>query len=171
MPGFLPGQMPDRRIEMANALIVLRQIVIMFMYMFIGFLLYRHNMDWRLAAVILVICTVVMPALTVKLAPTQVDPAGLTAYNSPLTVMQSAAVFSLMLRIKNEAGWFTANVDRCSFGIYLIHMIFIRLTMKELGFNPYDYGAAGFILAAAVYFAAAFAVTYGLKKFRAFNFL
>ena len=140
-------------------------------YLFIGFLLYRHNMDARLAAVILVVCTIAMPLLTVKLAPTDIDPTDLTAYNSPLTVMQSAAVFSLMLRIKRKAGRLIQEIDRCSFGIYLIHMIFIRLTMKELGFDPFDYGALSFISAAAVFFAASFAITYALKKFRLFSFL
>ena len=140
-------------------------------YLLLGFLLYRHNIDARIAAAMLIVCTIAMPLLTVKLAPTDIDPAGLTAYNSPLTVMQSAAVFSLMLRIKRGAGKLIANINRCSFGIYLIHMIFIRLTMKELGFNPYDYGAAGFIAAAIVFFAASFAITYVLKKFRLFSFL
>ena len=114
-------------------------------YLFIGFLLYRHNMYWRIAAAMLLICTVAL--------------------------MQSAAVFSLMLRIKRKAGSLIESIDRCSFGIYLIHMIFVRLTMNELGFNPFDYGPAGFLIAAAVYFAASFAVTYGLKKFRLFSFL
>ena len=50
-------------------------------------------------------------------------------------------------------------------------MIFIRLTMKELGFDPFDYGIAAFFAAAAVYFAASFAITYGLKRFRLFSFL
>ena len=140
-------------------------------YLIIGFLLYRHNMDWRIAAVLLVICTITLPLITVKLAPTEIDASGLTAYNSPLVVMQSAAVFSLMLRIKNKAGRLIENIDRCSFGIYLIHMIFIRLTMKELGFDPFDYGFAGFIITAVVFFAASFAITYGLKKYRLFSFL
>ena len=140
-------------------------------YLFIGFLLYRHNMDWRIAAAMLLICTVALPLITVRLAPTDIDPSGLTAYNSPLVVMQSAAVFSLMLRIKRKAGRLIESIDRCSFGIYLIHMIFVRLTMNELGFNPSDYGPAGFLIAAAVYFAASFAVTYGLKKFRLFSSL
>lgn len=140
-------------------------------YLFIGFLLYRHNMDARLAAVIAVVCTAALPLITFRFAPTEIDTEGLTAYNSPLVVMQSAAVFSLMLRIKRKAGRFIESIDRCSFGIYLIHMIFIRLTMKELGFDPFDYGAAGFIAAAIVYFLAAYAVTYVLKKTRIFSFL
>ena len=140
-------------------------------YLFIGFLLYRHNMDARIAAVMLVLCTIALPLVTVRLAPTDIDASGLTAYNSPLVVMQSAAAFSLMLRIRRGAGRLIENIDRCSFGIYLIHMIFIRLTMKELGFNPFDYGPAGFIGAAIVFFAASFAITCVLKKFRIFSFL
>ena len=140
-------------------------------YLFLGFLLYRHRMDWRMAAVLFVICTAALPAITVGLAPTEIDPAGLTSYNSPLVVLQSAGFFSLMLAIKRQASDIINNIDRCSFGIYLIHMIFVRLTMKEMGFNPFDYGAPGFILAAAIYFAASFAVTYVLKKSRLFSFL
>ena len=139
-------------------------------YLLIGFLLYRHNMDWRIAAAMLVLCTAALPFMTFRLMPADIA-ADLSAYNSPLVVMQSAAVFSLMLRIKSKTGRLVENIDRCSFGIYLIHMIFVRLTMKEMGFNPFDYGAAGFIIAAIVYFAASFAITYGLKKIKIFNFL
>ena len=123
-------------------------------------------MDARIASVLLVLCTIALPLITVKLAPTEIDSAGLTSYNSPLVVMQSAAVFSLMLRIKREAGRLIESIDRCSFGIYLIHMIFIRLTMKELGFNPFDYGPAGFIGAAVVFFSASFAITYIFKRIK-----
>ena len=135
-------------------------------YLFIGFLLYRHNMDARIATVLLVLCTVALPLITVRLAPTETDAAGLTSYNSPLVVMQSAAVFSLMLRIKREAGRLIESIDRCSFGIYLVHMIFIRLTMKELGFNPFDYGPAGVTGASIVFFLASFAITYIYKRLK-----
>ena len=140
-------------------------------YLFLGFLLYRQRMDWQIAALFFVLCTAVLPFITVMLAPTDIDPAGLTSYNSPLVVLQSASFFSLMLAIKRPANDIINSIDRCSFGIYLIHMIFVRLTMKEMGFDPFDYGAPGFILAAAVYFAASFAITFVLKKSRLFSFL
>lgn len=140
-------------------------------YLFLGFLLYRHRMDWRIAAVLFAVCTAVLPYITVKLAPTDIDPLGLTAYNSPIVVLQSACFFSMMLAIKRGADGIISRVDCCTFGIYLIHMIFVRLSMKELGFNPFDYGAAGFLAAAAVFFAASFAITYVLKKSRVFSFL
>ena len=140
-------------------------------YLFLGFLLYRQRMDWQIAALFFVLCTAVLPFITVMLAPTDIDPAGLTSYNSPLVVLQSASFFSLMLAIKRQARGIINSIDRCSFGIYLIHMIFVRLTMKEMGFDPFDYGAPGFILAAIVYFAASFAITFVLKKSRLFSFL
>ena len=84
---------------------------------------------------------------------------------------QSAAIYSLMLRIRSEAGRFISSVDRCTFGIYLIHMIFIRLSMKEMGINLFDYGPAAFAAASAVYFLAAFGLTWVLKKTRIFSFL
>ena len=140
-------------------------------YMLLGFLLYRHRLDWRAGALLFAVCTALLPFITVKLAPTDIDPLGLTSYNSPLVVMQSAGFYSMMLAIKRPASDVLGSIDRCSFGIYLIHMIFVRLTMKELGFDPFDYGAAGFILAAAVFFAASYAITYVLKKSRVFSFL
>ena len=140
-------------------------------YLFMGHLLYRHRMDARLAAVIFVVCTVLLPFLTMRAADAGLDPAGFTGYNSPLVVTQSAAVYSLMLGLSKKPGAFIENTDRCSFGIYLIHMIFIRLTMKEMGLDLFAYGPAAFAAASAVYFIAAFAVTYLLKKFRVFSFL
>ena len=86
-------------------------------------------------------------------------------------------LFAMMKRDQNSGNTVAfgekilLSIDKCSFGIYLIHMIFVRLTMKEMGFDPFDYGAFGFIAAAAVYFAASFAIAYGLRKFRLFNFL
>ena len=140
-------------------------------YLFLGLLLYRHRPDWRMAAALFVTCTVALPLITVRLAPTDIDPSGLTSYNSPLVVLQSACFFSLMLAIKREAGDIINSIDRCTFGIYLIHMIFVRITMKEMGFDLFDYGAAGFLTAAAVYFTLSYAITYVLKKSRLFSFL
>lgn len=140
-------------------------------YLLLGFLIYRHPLDVRDSAIIFALCTAVLPFITIMLAPTDIDAAGLTAYNSPLVVLQSAAAFSMMLGIKRDANGFVSSVDRCSFGIYLIHMIFVRLSMSELGFDPFDYGAAAFILMAAVFFLASYAITFALKKLKLFSFL
>ena len=83
---------------------------------------------------------------------------------SPFVVGMSAAVFSLLLRIKVPAGELLTGIDRCTFGIYLIHMIGVRLVMKELGFDPYDFGPFGFIGLTIVFFIAAYALTYVIRK-------
>lgn len=140
-------------------------------YLFAGYLLYRHGMDARLAAAVLALTAVLMPLLTVKLSAVGIDPSGLTAYNSPLTALQSAAVFSLLLRIQKSDEGVVASIDRCSFGIYLIHMVFLRLAMSEMGFDPYAFGPFGFAGLSIIAFLLSYGLTYLLKKLRFIDFL
>ena len=56
------------------------------------------------------------------------------------------------------------SLDAAGFGIYLIHMIFIRLTMKELSFNPYLFGPFAFLPMAALFYIASYALTLLLEK-------
>ena len=140
-------------------------------YPLLGFLLYRHKMDARLAAALFVICTIALPLMTHTLLQTDIDPSGLTAYNSPAVVLQSMAAFSLMLSIKRPAKGLIEDLDRCTFGVYLIHMIFIRLLMREYGFDPFDLGAVCFVELAIVFFFISASITYVLKKIRIFDFL
>lgn len=140
-------------------------------YPLLGFLLYRHRMDRRIAAVLAVICTIALPLITYLMAPLGIDASGLTGYNSPVVVLQSAAVYSLMLGIKRPAGELILDFDRCSFGIYLIHMIFVRLLMRNYGFDPFALGPASFFALAIIIFYASFMVTDLLKKLRIFSFL
>lgn len=140
-------------------------------YLFIGYLLFRHTPDAKISSAVFVICTIALAYITHTLTGTDIDPAGLNSYNSPLVVLQSAAVFSLMLHIKRSSEGIIESIDRCTFGIYLIHMIFVRLTMKEMGVNLFIYGPPAFIAAAALFFAASYAVTFLLKKIRFMDFL
>ena len=137
----------------------------------LGFLLYRHRMDARIAAALFVICTVALPIITRTLLQTDIDPSGLTGYNSPLVVLQSASAYSLMLRIKRPAKGLIEDLDRCTFGIYLIHMIFIRMLMCEMGFDPFDLGVGCFIALAVIFYFTSANITYVLKKVRIFDFL
>lgn len=140
-------------------------------YLLLGFLLYRHRMDARIAAALFVICTVALPIITRTLLQTDIDPSGLTGYNSPLVVLQSASAYSLMLRIKRPAKGLIEDLDRCTFGIYLIHMIFIRMLMCEMGFDPFDLGVGCFIALAVIFYFTSANITYVLKKVRIFDFL
>ena len=90
-------------------------------------------------------------------------------YYSPLVFLQSAGVFSLMCRIPARAGAFIKEVDACTFGIYLIHMIGVHAIMKWAGFDPYSYGPFAFVLMAVALFAASGAVTWALRKIPGIN--
>jgi surface polysaccharide O-acyltransferase-like enzyme len=114
--------------------------------------------------VLLIISTVALAFATCKVGQTTDDPSFVSAYCSPLVVIQSASIYSLLLGIKAEAGDFIKSADKCSFGIYLIHMIFVRLSMSEMGIDPFSYGPFGFIFLSAVFFLAAYGTAWVVKR-------
>lgn len=58
------------------------------------------------------------------------------------------------------------EIDRCSFGIYLIHMIFVRLVIRYWKLNPYPSGVTILIFAGVVIgiTAVSYGITYLLKQ-------
>ena len=52
------------------------------------------------------------------------------------------------------------ELDRCSFGIYLIHMIFVRLFLRYWEINPYELGPTILVFAGLV--VACLIITYGI---------
>ena len=133
-------------------------------YLFIGYLVYGRNPSALLSTVLLAASTIALAALTYSMRSRGIDAGLISSYNSILVVLQATSAYSLMLRIKAEAGKWIQSLDECSFGIYLIHMIFIRLTMKEMGFNPFDFGPFAFLPMAILFFALSYAVALPIKK-------
>ncbi len=76
----------------------------------------------------------------------------LTGYASVLVMLQASGIFMLALSVTDDSlGRRLRTVDACTFGIYLIHMIFIRLVLRYMGWNPYlqpvpFFSFTGFIL-------------------------
>ena len=68
----------------------------------------------------------------------------LWGYSSFFVIMQSIGFFALLKDVKaagfRAVRWLLLKLDECSFGIYLIHMIFVRLILRYMGFNPYENG-------------------------------
>ena len=89
-------------------------------------------------------------------------------YNSPLVIVQSLGVAGWFFRIGDEPSpvkKVLANIDRHSFGIYLIHMAYIRLLYKHLHFDPFRYGGlAGILLTALIAFGLAYLTDMVMKK-------
>lgn len=74
-------------------------------------------------------------------------------YASPLVIAQSIGAFALFTGMRSNAGnavrtWIR-KLDGCTFGIYLISMVFVRLLFKYMKYNPYE-GSAPVMLAVCV---------------------
>ena len=121
-------------------------------YLFMGYAVHTGQIKIKriLSLILVIVCTAVLCILTVysiknnNSAVTSL----LGSYSFPLIVLQSAGMFSFACGIKHadKSNFFTAflnQTDKCSFGIYLIHMLFLKLVFAVLKFNPYNYG--GFI--------------------------
>lgn len=119
-------------------------------YLFLG-----HGLDnqavkiplW-LSAVLFVVGLVGIPLLTYFQFILPSDVAGkLTGnYSSIVVVAFSTGVFSLLSRIKrtkdksNIFSHFILTLDHVSFGVYLVHMIGIKLFTSFVKWNPYSLG-------------------------------
>lgn len=93
----------------------------------------------------------------------------LWSYSSILVVMQAVGVFTLMVRTKGNVwklAWKILNkIDDCSFGIYLIHMIFVRLVLRYMEYNPYEgIVPLNFILLICGILAVSYVITWVMKK-------
>ena len=88
----------------------------------------------------------------------------LFGYGSIPVVLQTAGIYNLLMNIDVKERSRVNTLNDCSFGIYLIHMIFVTASMKWFGFNPYRYNFLIFIGMALVFFVAAFIITYILRK-------
>ena len=119
-------------------------------YVFAGYRLFQRPLSRALAAgmagcsTILLIAVTCLANRTDLLQPAWLDT--LCGYASPLVVAQSLGLFSLLSGIRRPASKSVRTVDKCTFGIYLIHMIGIHALMKWWGFDPYTYGPLMFAL-------------------------
>lgn len=72
-------------------------------------------------------------------------------YSSIFVVMQATGIFALAdAAVTGKMKWvrfLMEKLDGCSFGVYLIHMIFVRLLFKHTAFNPYTQGGVFCFLA------------------------
>ena len=106
----------------------------------------------------------------------------LLSYSSVLVVPLSCAVFSLFAGKPASPAAVTPDgqpkksfrilqeVDRCCFGIYLVHLIFLRLFLRYWKWNPYaDHAVLRMAGVALLSFAASLLVSFLLKKIPGFR--
>ena len=137
-------------------------------YLFCGYWIHKRNpqMHTGIAWLLLLLSTALLVVLTaVRLQTGIAQLEALWGYSSILVIAQSAGFFALVTRCKGRGivRRILLQIDRCSLGIYLIHMIFVRLFLRYWGFNPYEGGVLAFVLLIVVIFAISFGITWLLK--------
>lgn len=93
----------------------------------------------------------------------------LYGYSSIFVILMASGIFYLVQNIKinteNKLWKLVEVVDECSFGIYILHMVIVRLVLRYWKFNPYEgIGIIGFIGLLIITFAVSFGVTWCLRK-------
>ena len=114
-------------------------------YLFCGYAVHREMVrapKW-LCALAVVISTGLIAVFTiVRWMDNMEVMEQLWSYSSILVVIQAVGIFALFDRIGGTAesilGKVLLELDKCSFGIYLTHMVFVRLVLRYMNYNPYE---------------------------------
>jgi surface polysaccharide O-acyltransferase-like enzyme len=149
-------------------------------YLFLGYMIHsdRLRVTKRTAWVLTVGCSVALVLLSCLRRPLESAVFNadqlkafdeLFGYSSILVVGQSIGIFTLLDRMNvseyGRTSRFVQSLDDCAFGIYLIHMIFIRFVFKQLEINPYKSGGVLIFAGMTVtFFFAAYVITFLLRK-------
>ncbi len=91
----------------------------------------------KICAISLLACIMLLIAANVYLLP---NGSTFLNYNSPLIVVITILVFSLIRGIKVKNAQRLWQIDRLCFGVYLVHPIFINFTYKFLKITPLSAG-------------------------------
>lgn len=139
-------------------------------YLFLGYMMCKRPLPLQICAALFLAASAAITC-TAVFAPESLHDA-LDGYASPLVIVQSAGAFGAMHCIRRPAGRLLKSLDDCSFGIYLIHMIGIRLIMKWMGFDPYiGIIPLNFAAMAILLFAASYIVAFAIRKIPKLNLL
>lgn len=130
------------------------------LYMLLGYLIHRgrFKIGAGMGLVLMVAGTAAIVIMDFEKYGASVDiPAHMFGYSSPVVVIQTIGVFALvcggrealksLLSAKPTLAGFISMVDAQAFGIYLIHMVFVRLLFKYWMVNPYEYGGGALLIA------------------------
>ena len=116
-----------------------------FMYVFLGYWLCKDNISLGIKQVaIIAVLYLILNYIDARLYFSEVD-ISLTRYNSPVIVVGSMAVFWVFKMNYQNAimnNKVTTKIimfiSKCSFGVYIIHMLWINLIYKYFHFNPFN---------------------------------
>ncbi len=146
-------------------------------YLFLGYIFVQQYLDriprwvWLVLAIAGSVAMGVLSAVGITREWSTFN-AQLTSYTFPIIVLQSAGIFGVMYRytpiVSDKPSLvhrFLRGIDRCSFGIYLIHMFFLKLVLVYCEFDPYAHGGTGMVVLLTIcVFVVTYLVVWLLKK-------
>lgn len=141
-------------------------------YLFCGYAIHRGMVranKWITLSAVLVSTCLIIVFTVIRWTRNLEVLETLWGYSSILVVVQAVGIFTLFDQINGSGqswiGKLLLKIDECSFGIYLIHMIFIRLILRYINFNPYTGNELiNFSLLIIGTFAVSYLCTWILKK-------
>ena len=144
------------------------------LYMLLGYMVHRGRLRIGGAAslVLMLAGTAAIVIMDVCKYVYSMDvPSHMVGYASPAVVLQTLGLFSIMCRgakATDDGGssmQLIGRIDSLTFGIYLVHMIFVRLLFKYWQVNPYEYGSGLLLIPIIVgIFLVSLIITWALKK-------
>lgn len=133
-------------------------------YFVMGYAIYNGilSIDAKKGIILVVGSTFVILSLVYLQIYQGVNVSLLWSYPSIVVALQTAGVFALGIQLKNIRS-FWVKIDPYTFGIYLIHLIFVRYALYQMGINPYT-NILAFILIIVGSGILSFLVTWVLKR-------
>ena len=136
-------------------------------YLFLGYFIWNKEVPKWIYAILFVFATLVIVLITFTrfMELTKADGDLSLGYENILVIIQATGLFGLLKDIKWNPGTFVKSIDKCTFGIYLIHIILIKMVFHWVGFNPYkEYSDIwGFVIVGIDLLI--FALSYGVSIF------
>ncbi len=98
----------------------------------------------------------------------------LWGYSSIIVILQSVSAYSIIMGVKTKglelAKKILVEIDKCSFGIYLVHMIYVRLLLRYNQFNPFEHGGYIALIGIIIFiFIVSYITVWILKKLPVFK--
>ena len=108
-------------------------------YMLIGFWIDngKYEMNNKICIFLIVTCVVVLTGLSILNQYINFS-ISYAAYNSPIIVVFSVALFSIFKNSKFQESKITNFLDKISFGVYIVHMFWINILYKFIKLNPFN---------------------------------
>ncbi|MBM6831326.1 acyltransferase [Faecalicoccus acidiformans] len=110
-------------------------------YLFFGYALHHEIISLKryqslLMFILSSLCIILLTILNQENMNLDFEPL-LNNYSSIFVVIQSIGIFSLVDNIKWKKSAWVKKIDVLTFGVYLVHMIFIRSILKYMSINPF----------------------------------